>query len=773
MKSIRSILLVNLLLVGFGTALACIGPRYYPKEYLMFRLRPFGEDPTMTGERWNRRPKNVNDYNCELWQQQTADTLPLDSIATVVLRYSVAQMQSLRAAAAAGKAAADANPFARWLVEQRDTDAIDLLILAKQCEAIRTTMQDPWYYPNSSDELHGSLDSIYQAALAPRQTRFADRYLLQAMRALFSMGRYEECITLWNNHQESLPRTIIRNMTGRYAAGALFRLRETDQVIALYAECDDIDNVAWCLSDRYPKGDVVARMECIYDYYPQAAELPRLLQKTITAWEASLEYRDQLEEADQAQCERLRTFALRAAAEGNVEEPAAWQYAAAYMSVLLNDPHTARQQNRKAAQLAGSALVKESIRFLDIYLDAVTTPTYNNAYQQRLQHQLQWMEQRIQSALKSDVSPSDLFWSTRINQTVLYPNDMLRKTLLGVVVPRSLEQGRPVLALLVANYADNRLFELMGLRQQEGTHWFGQPEDHSPRENDTELSSYTDENGEPNAYDFSNAYFQLMDTVSLEALVAYGQVMNGGRTRTSLERFLRSRGYRDADYLNDIIGTRYLRAFHYPQALRYLERLPSAYQKRLNTAPYMLYDPFADTWCCRRRPIASRLDYKLAFARQMCAWQKQMHSADAGRRAEATLRYAMGIYNSHHACWALTRYSDGMVYSDTFDATGVQQQALQKSAALFRQLRSSSRDAEVQARCELALATLGEKPLFGLEPSEQGMTVQVTAPDPQRQHLTTLQSTYRHTPTQRDFFRHCDYYRMYVEQESGAAGETE
>lgn len=770
MKSIRSILLVSLLCVaGCGTVSACIGPRYYPKAYLMFRLRPFGDDPTITGERWNRRLKNVNDYNCELWQQQTSLSIPLDSIASVVLRYSVEQMQALRSrAAAGGKALADTNPFADWLVRHRDTDAIDLLILAKECEAIRTAMQDPWYYPDSSDELHGSLDSIYRAAMAPRKTRFEDRYQLQAMRALFSMGRYEECVTFWNNIKVSMPQTIIRHMTGRYAAGALFRMRETDRAVALYAECDDIEHVAWCLSDRYPKNDVAARMECIYDYYPQAAELTRQLQKTITAWESTLEYRDALEPKAQAQCERLRTLALRAAAERKVAEPAAWQYAAAYMSVLLNDPYTAKQQNQQAAQMKGSALVKESIRFLDIYLDAVTTPAYNSVYQQRLQSQLRWMEQRIQTALKNGVNPSDLFWNTRINQTFLYPNDMLRKTLLGVVVPRSLEQGRPVLALLAANYADNRIYELMGLRKKRGVEWFG-----ADRQAALSEDAYSVEERTDNYYDFSNAYFQLMDTISTKTLVEYGAVMNGGRTASSLERFFRSRGYRDADYLNDIIGTRFLRAFDYPQAARYLAKVSPAYQGRLNTAPYMQYDPFADAWRCRQQPVDSRWNYKLSFARQMCSWQKQMHSSDAKRRAEATIRYAMGLYNSHHACWALTRYSDGMVYSDTFDATEMQQQALQRSTEIFQKLLSSTRDSEVQAHCHLALATLGDRPLFGTQTDGETFVVHLQASAPQADHLKALQSVRGNSSVEREFAGHCDYYRLYIEQESSSGGETE
>ena len=337
MKSIRSILFVSLLLTGLNAAIGCTHPSYYTRGYLMFRIQPFGVDTMWIGNRWDGRAKNTNDWNCELWQLQTSDTLPIEEIAQVVLKYSVEQMQRIRAHAAAGESARDRNSFVQWLVRNRDTDALDLLILAKQCEAVRGQLQDPWYYPDGQDELHGTLDSIYRVAMAPRRTRFRDRYLLQAMRALFSMERYDECVTLWDRESSTMRPSIVRNMTGGYAAGACFRLHDADRAVAIYAECDDMASVAWCLSDRYPKKDLVARMECIYGYYPQAAELPRLLQKQIKQWEVGIEepywYKwpgnFEPDSATRVECERLKRFALRVVEENRVDEPVLWQYAAA------------------------------------------------------------------------------------------------------------------------------------------------------------------------------------------------------------------------------------------------------------------------------------------------------------------------------------------------------------------------------------------------------------------------------------------------------------
>ena len=61
-----------------------------------------------------------------------------------------------------------------------------------------------------------------------------------------------------------------------------------------------------------------------------------------------------------------------------------------------------------------------------------------------------------------------------------------------------------------------------------------------------------------------------------------------------LDRFLDARGYVDMDYLNELLGTRYLRAMDYVNAVRVLSKVPN--------------------------------EYKLSFAKSMRDYQKQAES---------------------------------------------------------------------------------------------------------------------------------------------------
>lgn len=720
------------------------------------------------GNRWDGRAKNTNDWNCELWQLQTSDTLPIEEIAQVVLKYSVEQMQRIRAHAAAGESARDRNSFVQWLVRNRDTDALDLLILAKQCEAVRGQLQDPWYYPDGQDELHGTLDSIYRVAMAPRRTRFRDRYLLQAMRALFSMERYDECVTLWDRESSTMRPSIVRNMTGGYAAGACFRLHDADRAVAIYAECDDMASVAWCLSDRYPKKDLVARMECIYGYYPQAAELPRLLQKQIKQWEVGIEepywYKwpgnFEPDSATRVECERLKRFALRVVEENRVDEPVLWQYAAAYLTELIGDSHEAKRLLAVTDTMVCNELVRESIRMLDIYLDAKTA-SYNAAYQRRLMKQLVWAEERMIAGIRHGVDTMDLLWGMMANQSCFYPNDMVRKIMLSVVVPRSLEQGIPSLALLAANYGENRLTIMMRLREQESfaKEHFGRPQKIVFGPRDMIYPNGENERKDLcwNSFDFSNDYFRLMDTIPLQELVAHAELLLSKRGGSVLERFLRDRVYVDADYLNDLIGTRYLREMNYPQARNYLARVPADYQRRLNTDAYMWRDPFEESWVRRGWNLQDDFDYKLNFATRMCELEAKMRSDDPVRSEEAAFRYATGICNSFERCWVLTGYSrkEGWSVQGRDIVPAVRYEA--KCTEIWQRLRDASRNPELKARCQMALAALAGTHAqwrYKTEPKK-------TQYDMLR---NVLQQHFSGTMAEEYYEAICDNYRMYIEK---------
>lgn len=75
--------------------------------------------------------------------------------------------------------------------------------------------------------------------------------------------------------------------------------------------------------------------------------------------------------------------------------------------------------------------------------------------------------------------------------------------------------------------------------------------------------------------------------------------------------------------MNEILGTRYLRAQDYVNAVGALSKVSPSYQYRMNLVPYMNRLPFV--FLPTRSAVAP--DYKLSFARQMLQYRNESMSS--------------------------------------------------------------------------------------------------------------------------------------------------
>ena len=234
-----------------------------------------------------------------------------------------------------------------------------------------------------------------------------------------------------------------------------------------------------------------------------------------------------------------------------------------------------------------------------------------------------------------------------------YWNDMMRRIVLSEVCPRMLKAGKTTRALQLANMADNRLLGLVGKQEvtlvitdENGDCQFVQQV--------LPLDKYR-YSGEFNSYDYSNHFFEMIDSLGTDAAIAY--VRQVQRPQTAFDRFLNARGYTGNDYLNDIAGTQCLRAMRYGEAIGYLGAVSEAYKHHLtsnrNTTPFAI----------RATPTENPTDFKFAFAREMLSLEQSMKATrEPNRKARLMVRYAIGLRNSFDRCWSLTQYYRGSCY---------------------------------------------------------------------------------------------------------------
>lgn len=628
---------LSLLLVSITESKACGPEDYYPYGYKMFRVYDAKAD----------KQSDQETRNCILWQKLTSSDIPLSDIRQVVYKYTLDQMGALMSVNSK-------NAFASWIKKNNDTEIYDFLILAKICEKTRSSMLDPWYYPSKNDGTYLSLNEIEEAAKAYEGTRLKDRYALQAIRAMFSAKKYQEIIDYWYTVADSLPEGLIKDMSIDYVLGAYSRVNKIDEALEFFTQRGDLSSIMNCM---YSKGQIKGtadRLECINRYAPDSPQIPQILQEAISSLEPkgdcdySYKYRRDnslvveypyyglsIRLMMKSRYDEIYSLAIRMIRNPSSDK-AVWYYTAAFLADLDAKPEEAWEHIQNASRYPASQFLKESIRVMKMYLDAKVSD-YDAAYEARLYKDLQWLDKKITGNVTKSIRNELETWgwyTMRNNISFYYWNDMLRRIILAEICPRMIDRGMTVRALQLANMADNRLFMLSKIVDGRTMKQHRDGTDH-------------------NWYDYKDDFFNIMDTCEPSDLIAY--IKRTEAPKSSLDIFLKERGFIDMNYMYDILGTKYIRNSEYANAVTYLSKVHPSYQKRLNNYEYMGRDPFS----IEKKQSDIKPNYKLRFAKEMLRLEQAIKSAsDPSLKGFDIIRYATGLHNSYTYCWSLSRYCD-------------------------------------------------------------------------------------------------------------------
>ncbi len=562
--------------------------------------------------------------NIRLWQNLTSPTIPDDDIEEAVYRYTFEQLRNVFYS---GKKASDGNTFVSYIQNTNDDEIADFLMLAKDLEERRILHNSPWYYPADPDQAaEVGYKDIIDGCRQYSGTRLADRYALQLVRALFASNKYDECITEYEKHLKQLPAgNIFRRMALGYVAGCWSRLGDTDKANEYFAETGDFES----LCCQNPLIFMATRNPDAPTFWSKIG--------TIVATNDSNAVR------------KLLPMVRQIVTSGKSKYNGDWLFLEAYIEGEYNGNHTA------AARLMAKALQSD--------FSNATNKDYARAYRMAtdamclntstLLTDLLWIEQKI-----SLTNPDAKHWN-RLMQNIIQMR----------WVPQLMEHGNHTLAVLLAGYSDNYF-----LSKQKVVIY---------ADNDLYSLRWTSEpiaaaRKNPNWYnnvDYSNLSFQLMYAMTGDQLATVKSHIGGGdELQQHLEKYARI----DNDYLNELIGTIYLREQHYDKAVTYLSKVSVTYQRLTNiykgnylkkdmffAYSDMPHDPNAGTSLLNSQvgnTAHNQDNAKLYFARQMRDYKKTMtNSSNPGKRAMATFYYAVGLRNSFEKCWALTQYYRGCI----------------------------------------------------------------------------------------------------------------
>lgn len=574
----------------------------------MFRL--FGDN--MEGDYPQSLLKAQYLENCKEWAKITSQTIPLDDIEQVVYKWSIEKLDSLRTHGVYAN-----NSFAKWLMVHHDNEVIDFLLLAKRNEHVRFEKNSLWYYPVDGDEEITTLQEILQMSLSYTGTRLKDRYLLQAIRALFACFQFEECIDLWKKHESDFRTKIIKKLAADY----------------IYGACERVGNTR--ILSELPLIKEMKERNLLYE-----------LQRNLHGIDNSTD-KDYFDEDYK---KVLQVLQLK-----DIKYKAQWYYAHAFLADKLGKREEAISSIQKAKTYAIDTEMKSVVRILEMYLRTKYAEVYDFGLENYLYEELLWLDNKITNELTPEIIERIKVnggWMHIYGYSQYYWNDMLRKIIIGNVVPLCIKSNYKTRALQYLNMADNGIFnkvpqiEVDYFKSDSGWIW------------KQRLLTWDEYRNSPecyNDYDYCNDYFINLDSIGVKYIKRLAYRIDN--PISPLDSFLNRNSYTDQQYLYDIIGTQLIASRKYKEAASYLSHVSEHFQRSRNVASCFNQDPFTfDKRLRQSNPL-----YKLHFAQEMSRLEYNMQYAkDPNLKAESMLYYALGMQNSvGERCWGLTSYYRG------------------------------------------------------------------------------------------------------------------
>lgn len=567
----------------------------------------------------------------------------------------------------------DANASYQWSREEiiakaRQKNDTELLAYCRHLNSYLDTKIDynNWDYPSKEKitKRNATLHDLLQTAQTYKGNRLRAQYALMRMRALFGLKRYAEAMTYWQTTGKRLPQSCYRDIMRNIYAGCLWRMGKKSQAIDIYAAQEDYQSLKYCVRGYRN----LAGIQKVYATNPNSPTLNYLVQDFVNNVQETMDvfqlhrspwfasgYNDEKAMAEYmkdidakkittAEADRFIAFARTVANDGKTSNPCLWQTAIGCIEHQTGRYLDAKKDLEKALAMDGTQRMKDNARAIyaanSIFADSHTADD-----DRWLNGELQWLDGKSAEDRKS----------LTLYETDHY-RDVIERMVYNGLVPKYMQSGNTNAALV--------LLSMMN--------------DTNPISNGTDGRKQTPTDDETVwNMDYSNAYFQAMDSLSIDTLIAYSEYLKA-QPADPLEAYAWQHAYRDSNYYNDIIGTRLLALGRFAEAVPWLEKVSTAFLNTQNIKPYAYfcdYDkerwmgkqsvklpdfPFAEN---KGNVVAVTANKKLQYCRDMLRLQQEYALMRDGeeRMAKAYQLATLWYQGSYEGdCWWLAQYGISM-----------------------------------------------------------------------------------------------------------------
>ena len=552
---------------------------------------------------------------------------------------------------------------------------------------------DRWSYPTKEQLATRKQKAlaILNAAKAYRGTQLRQQYTLLQMRANMILGYDLANANLWNQQVKRFGKSCWREAMQNIYARTLYKSGKRLEACDQYALTNDMNSIKRVMGNYRN----LAGIKSVYAQNPNSPALNYLVQDFVNNVQETLDQKPKnsddcewLNEID-AKCifrnEALAfvEFAKTVAKQGKSATPCLWWTAAGMTDYLLGNQQQAMEETEQALNAAGTQRMSDNARAIRL-LVTTRSARLDDAYTTYLLGEMRWLDGMIKAE----------------RSTMAYDNhytDVKDRVVHKGLEPLFAKAGRPYMALALCDM----------MRQEESAYYAMAYK----REEQKGYSKYQYMRHSP-----WDEVFCQMDSMKTDQLVGYYRFVTS-TPNNALERYTVARAFKDDQYFNDLIGTKYMAEGAFAKAIPYLEKLSTEFMSNQPISIYEAQTNYDVVRWFKRQPIHYNsneyyspdneyhevtTNKKLEFCKEMMRLQSQYALTRQGQPLEE-LSYQLAVRyfqaSCYGDCWWITHH-----YKSVSDSARSWELDYAKQAIEHLNLCKHSQDEQMRYRTLYALA---------------------------------------------------------------------
>lgn len=573
------------------------------------------------------------------------------------------------------------------------------------CKVSDDISHGSWDYPSKQDiaRRRQTLLRILAAAKAYKGTRMRSQYALLTMRCNMILGYDKANIAYWNSAGSKLSASCWKEAMKNIYARAILKSGNRIKACDIYSAQGDMESIIFTASNYRN----LAGIQSIYAKEPNSPTLTYLVQDFVNNVQQTIDSNPQSKEDKEwietigaktiykAEAQRFISFANKVVAEGKTESPCLWRSATAMLYYMLGENDKAIEDINDALSLKGTPRMKDNarcIRLLALTAKWADAPEFSNY----LVGEMKWLDGKI-----LEERGDGLFYDnhyTNVKERIVFRN----------LYRLYVQNGKPEMATA-----------LLGMMQKYAN-------DYTP-----EAAKYLDK-----AYGSYSDYTERLDTMTAKETMAYAEFINSNHD-DAFETYVADRVYKNAEFFNDMIGTKLIAEGNFSEAAKYLKNLSLPFISAQRIGFYMAQRSFSvPRWFKRQKPKDEegflytdfadsyadvKENQKLQFCNEMAGLLSKYNILRDGIEKESVAyELAVRYYQAscYGDCWYLTHYGQSVN-----DSARTNEKDFAAEAVRYLKVCAASSDLNLRYKALYALAFIPVEPWCRTDYDYQGNEV--------------------------------------------------